>query len=663
MQGSNSSRSSGERAPVHFPRKTARERDTHSGARVLVQTSQALAQAADLQRVVDVTIEACSALPGVDAVGLWVADAAQHELVLLAHDGFSELMVTELSRISLEGPFVAARAARAGRPQLVEDLELDADLPQIVRSSVASVGARSLLAAPLISRQRLVGVVEQLSRTPRRFSAADRDLTAGIAGLIAVAIDNAHLHRDLLERERQIGFLLKRAVDAQESERQRVCIEVHDGVVPTLESASVHLQELKELPELPPGPRASACRGASLVADALAEVRRAVAGLRPPSLDALGLVPTLDRELAALRAETALEIELAAEPIELPSAVETAVYRIVREAVGNVVKHASARRLVVELRQAPSTLLVTIRDDGQGFDLAALERSGHLRGIGLVGVRRRVELLGGTCQIRTGPGEGTEVAVKIPLPRRSGEGALRPTDGGSSRASSSVQWARPIPVLVVDDHLVAREGLRAMLESDGSARVVGEAGDALQAVELALTLRPAVVLIDLRMPGTVDVLEAIRRIKLRRPSTVVVAMAESDDDGLAVEALQAGAGGCVPKGASRDQIRQAIEVATNGGVLVAGQLLRRELDELVLRSGQRAIPDGGPSRRTIADLTERELAVLQLLADGRTNREIGEQLGYAEITVKRTVQSIVGKLRVEDRTKALIAAVRLGLVR
>ncbi|MFE6228639.1 MULTISPECIES: response regulator transcription factor [unclassified Streptomyces] len=209
---------------------------------------------------------------------------------------------------------------------------------------------------------------------------------------------------------------------------------------------------------------------------------------------------------------------------------------------------------------------------------------------------------------------------------------------------------KPIRVLLVDDHQVVRRGLRTFLEVQDDIEVVGEAADGAEGVARAEELRPDVVLMDVKMPGT-DGIEALKRLRaLANPAKVLVVTSFTEQRTV-VPALRAGASGYVYKDVDPDALAGAIRSVHAGHVLlqpeVAGALLAQ--DE----------PQGGTGRGTT--LTEREREVLGLIADGRSNREIARALVLSEKTVKTHVSNILMKLDLADRTQAALWAVRHGL--
>jgi len=212
--------------------------------------------------------------------------------------------------------------------------------------------------------------------------------------------------------------------------------------------------------------------------------------------------------------------------------------------------------------------------------------------------------------------------------------------------------AEKIRVLLVDDHQVVRRGLRTFLEVQDDIEVVGEAADGDEGVARAEELRPDVVLMDVKMPGT-DGIEALRRLREADNPARVLVVTSFTEQRTVVPALRAGARGYVHKDIDPDALAAAIRSVHAGHVLlqpdVAGALLSQD------EQGQ-----GGGSGRG-STLTEREREVLGLIADGRSNREIARALVLSEKTVKTHVSNILMKLDLADRTQAALWAVRHGL--
>ncbi len=215
----------------------------------------------------------------------------------------------------------------------------------------------------------------------------------------------------------------------------------------------------------------------------------------------------------------------------------------------------------------------------------------------------------------------------------------------------------PIGVLLVDDQSLLREGLRTLLELHGDLRVVGEAGDGVEAERLVERLRPRVVLMDLRMPRQGGV-ETTRRIAARWPDVHVLVLTTYDDDELVFDSIEAGAAGYLLKDVGSDVLAEAVRATARGEAPLQPSIARKVLRRL--RSGR---SDAGRAEPPPLDepLTGRELDVLRLLATGATNREIADRLALTEGTVKNYISAILAKTGLRDRTQAALYAVRHGI--
>jgi DNA-binding NarL/FixJ family response regulator len=212
-----------------------------------------------------------------------------------------------------------------------------------------------------------------------------------------------------------------------------------------------------------------------------------------------------------------------------------------------------------------------------------------------------------------------------------------------------------IRVLVADDQALVRGGFRMILDAQKDIEVVAEAGDGREALEKARELRPDVVLMDIRMPE-LDGLEATRRLR-RADGPRVLVLTTFDADEYLYEAMQAGASGFLLKDVRPEQLAEAVRVVAAGDALLAPAITRRLIEQFVRRP-----PPGSEKPPELAELTERELDVLMLLARGLSNAEIAASLVLTEATVKTHVTHILAKLDLRDRVQAVVLAYESGLV-
>lgn len=210
----------------------------------------------------------------------------------------------------------------------------------------------------------------------------------------------------------------------------------------------------------------------------------------------------------------------------------------------------------------------------------------------------------------------------------------------------------PIRILIADDHLIVRQGLRLILETEGGLELVGEASDGAQAIQRCAELKPDVVLMDLRMPG-MDGLTAIEHLRVDQPQIAVVILTTFNEDELMLRGLRAGAKGYLLKDTDRQTLFSAIRAAARGETLFQPEVLARLLSKV-----------GGKSFSSTAtfNLTEREQEVLNAVAHGERSKEIALKLKITERTVKAHLASIYNKLGVDSRAGAIAVASQNGLL-
>jgi signal transduction histidine kinase len=307
--------------------------------------------------------------------------------------------------VGLTFPALASKTGRVMSRRRSERVDSIVDDPEVDQASARRLGGRAGLWVPLIVRDHVLGVILALDRAGAdpRFSDHDLRLAQVFASRAAVALElSGRVARDSL----------RDALAAQEAERRRLALELHDQTGQALTSVLLGLravEEAKSEEELRAG--ASALR--DLVVGTLQDVRRLAVELRPKALDDFGLAAALDRLAGGFGDQTGIGVQLETRlgDARLPGEVETALYRIVQESLTNVVKHAGASSVSIVVTRGDGRVTAVIEDDGRGFTHEADEAEG----IGLGGMRERAELLDGRLAVESSPGVGTTVKAEIPL--------------------------------------------------------------------------------------------------------------------------------------------------------------------------------------------------------------------------------------------------------
>ena len=334
---------------------------------------------------------------------------ARFVLILLESEG--ELRVEVAAgdvEESVPGAAIPLAGTKAGRvlergqservDSVIDDPESDLELTRALEMLTG-------LYVPMRLRNRTIGLVVAGDKLvpDRRFSSEDLRLAETFAARAAVAVDQARL----IQRD-----ALRRVVRAQEDERRRLARELHDETGQALTSILLGLKSLEDLDDVAALGQGVAALRARVVAT-LQDVRRLAVELRPAALDDFGLEAALERLTAGFAEQTGLKVELESrlQDDRLPEEVETVLYRIVQEALTNIVKHAQASRVSIVITQKPGAVGAVIEDDGRGFDPDQSVDGG----IGLIGMRERVALLDGSMTIEAAPGKGTTLVIEVPV--------------------------------------------------------------------------------------------------------------------------------------------------------------------------------------------------------------------------------------------------------
>ncbi|HSS72008.1 MAG TPA: GAF domain-containing protein [Gaiellaceae bacterium] len=365
----------------------------------LTEIGNAMAGETELQPLLQLIGERLAPLIDAELVVIAVpVGAGDLRIEAAAGHAAAELVGTTLSRDGSKSGRVLERRRSERVDSTLDDVEVDQELAR-------RVGLRSGLFVPMIVADRPIGVIaahNKLGPDPR-FTDEDLRLTETFGARAAVAVDLA----DRVARD-----ALRRVVAGQELERRRLARELHDETGQALTSILLGLKNVEEASS-PESARAAAAELREQIVATLQNVRRLAVELRPSALDDFGLAPALERlgEAFGEQSGIAVDIQTNLDSQRLAPEVETALYRIVQEALTNVAKHAEATRVSIVVTRRASSVTAVVEDDGQGFGAGG----GTGDGLGLVGMKERVGLLGGRLALESTEGAGTTVVAEVPV--------------------------------------------------------------------------------------------------------------------------------------------------------------------------------------------------------------------------------------------------------
>jgi len=363
------------------------------------EIGNALATETDLDRLLDLVARRSRKLLNARLVTVLLPVGTEElRFVAVAGEGGAELIGQTMPRAASKSGRVIGRGRSERVDSVLDDPEVDHDV-------MRQFGARTGLWVPLVARGRTIGLLaahDKLASDPR-FSDNDLRLAETFASRASVAVD-------LSQRIARDAF--RRVVEAQELERRRLARELHDETGQALTSILLGLKSLEDAVDTDKA-RGSVAGLRELVVATLQDVRRLAVELRPKVLDDFGLVPALERLTESFAEQTEIDVrfETALGGERLPAELETALYRIVQEALTNIVKHAHARSVSIVLARKPDTVALVIEDDGRGFDPATTREGGF----GLEGMRERIGLLDGKLQIESRADAGTTIVAEVRL--------------------------------------------------------------------------------------------------------------------------------------------------------------------------------------------------------------------------------------------------------
>jgi signal transduction histidine kinase len=381
----------------------------------LFEVSKTLISEVELGKLLDVILEIVWRETEADSVSLMLLDESQQELVVTA---VLDPLKSGNNGKEKVGEGIAGCVARTAKSLMLTE---ETPVGHPLRRAMSEMGISSVLCLPLVVKGKVIGVLRASSkRGGAPFGRSDLEFLSILCGQAAIAIENARLFSGVKTQQARVEQLLNQALLAQERERQRISLEIHDGAAQWMVGASYRVQAFGKL-LVKSGLLQSAeelfeVRG--VIDETIGELRRVIFDLQPPDLGELGLEGALRQNLQSFERDTgtACSFQIEGTSQSLPPIVEIAVYRVAQEALANVRKHAQATRVDVILRFEAGDLCLKIGDNGKGFILSeALNGSRSGEHLGLSGMKDRAETLGGTLKIETAEGVGTTVALTLPF--------------------------------------------------------------------------------------------------------------------------------------------------------------------------------------------------------------------------------------------------------
>ncbi len=539
-------------------------------------------------------------------------------------------ILTRGARLPLRGSPME-QVILTGRPLVRKSLPDDGVYP--IESAIATEsGFRSLVLLRLVSKERTIGTLGFLSHEVAKYGEQDVEIAQEVADHLAILIDDTLLHEEL----RELAAL---------QERTRLARGIHDALAQSFIGVIQQLDQADVTVEMDPqAARREVDRARHIARAGLEEARHAILALRPSALEKLSLVDAITRQLDSLgRNGIAVNITTAGTPIPVGPEVEIALYRIVEGAADSIRRHGSATRVELRLEYGRNELTLTIEENGFSLDDLGSMPNGSARTFDAAFERERLQARGGQLMIEVVEGYGSRVMVRVPY-----VSAVYPEIQAPLAAGSQRKAVAAIRVLVADDHVVFRQGIRKLLEEASDIDVVAEAADGKEALAKARVTHPDILVTDVRMPG-MGAIEMTSAFKAEGLATRIIILSPYSQGDVIAEAVRAGAHGYLLKDLSGPELVHAIRAVHAGETVMKAASLSefaRSMDER--DSGER--------------LTPRELDVLRLLSSGLRNKEIARELDLAEATVKFHVAHVFEKLDVGGRTEAVKRGLQLGLI-
>ncbi len=375
--------------------------------------SEALTLGKGVDAIVEMALNRVVSLMNADVGSIYLLEKESDTLRLKASQGFlSPALIQAMSSTGKDNPLLRC-LLESGRAVAVEDLRQEADKVGELAPLLIREGYISWVCAPLKMEGEAIGVYHLGKFEKRSFTSHDLALLEIIGNVVGASLSNAQLLKDLRRKEWELRRALHRSVDLQEDERKRLARELHDEIGQALTSILIRLKAIQG--ETQPDIMISRLDDLrELTAQTIEELRRISMDLRPAALDNLGIIPALRWYIKQSSDTAGISIQFNGpdKSERYPAEIELILYRVAQEGITNAIRHGKAEKIEVTLERDARLIRLVIEDNGKGFNPYLRDQ-----GLGLVGMRERVELLDGRFQITAALGAGTKLWIEIPIKR------------------------------------------------------------------------------------------------------------------------------------------------------------------------------------------------------------------------------------------------------
>jgi len=403
----------------------------HHQFQVLHHISSAVSELWNLDSVLRIALDNVLELINGTIGGILLLDKETETLYYRIQRGLSAKYAQEMRMRLGEG--IAGNVAQTGKPMLLEDISQD---PRAARPDlVTTEGLKGFISIPLKTKGEVIGVMNVASYAVGHFGTDDLSLLSSIGDYLGTAIEQAKLYEELARAGERYQALLRHALTAQEEERKRIARELHDETSQAITSLTLNLQAIIGMAEAKGFGDADFMKKLksthAYTVRAGNEVVRLMKELRPTLLDELGMPAAIYRYAKDNLQTQGIKVsaEFRGTDERFQPETEVTLFRIAQGAIGNILEHSTAKNVAIKLDCNTNQCLLSIKDDGTGFEVGKVNRvDSSGRGAGLFTMKERANLVGGTCQVKSQPGEGTEITVTIPAVKDTTDEANKSTD-------------------------------------------------------------------------------------------------------------------------------------------------------------------------------------------------------------------------------------------